>query len=153
MKNKKWISITIIFIALVNVFATDISTLLETARGNYASGNLDKAIEQVDQAKKLLEAEQLIKDTSNYIEIKSWDVITLKPETYIRQKVKLVETFYGVEGKNEINVGFKLCTFEPPLIDKLLEMEKWKKYTFFGTINPPRYNGGSPVFHVEKISD
>lgn len=147
---KKLLLLTAIFIAFSTaLFASDVGDFLDKAKTSYASGDKTSAIQNIDAAKKLIEQEQIAANGEEYIEIANWDIVDLKSDFYVGKKVKINGTFYGVSTKDSINVGLRGCSFDSSLVDKILTLEQWKKYTFFGTIKTKSY--GSPYLHVEAI--
>lgn len=99
--------------------------------------------------KKIIEQEKLDSNIDDYTEVANWDIVDLKSEFYIGRKVKLYGTYYGTSRKDSINIELRGCTFDSSLIDQILTIEKFKKYTFYGTIKTKTY--GSPFLHVEVI--
>ena len=120
-------------VAAVELSASDVSDLLDKAKEAYISGDKITAIQNID----------------DYTEVANWDIVDLKSEFYIGRKVKLYGTYYGISGKDSINIELRGCTFDSSLIDQILTLEKFNKYTFYGTIKTKTY--GSPFLHVEVI--
>lgn len=147
---KKSILVVAIFsLVATAIFASDVESLLDKAKSAYGSGDKTTAIQNIDMAKKIIEKEQLAANNEEYIEIANWDIVDLKSDFYVGKKVKINGIFWGVLTKDSINVEIRGCTFEPSLTDKILTLEKMKKYTFFGVIKTKSY--GSPFLHIEAI--
>ena len=78
-----------------------------------------------------------------YIELRSWDVVTARRDTYLGKKVS-IESYYagiadGILGNpptvNLPKVSY-FCTFTEEVLDKLLELEQsiLRNYRFYGTV-------------------
>ena len=132
-------------------FASDVEVLLQKAIVSYTSGDLSLTIQNIDAVRKLLDEEKIKNTNDEYLEVNTWDLIDLKSESYIGKKVKFTGEFYGVISKDKVNVKLRGCTFDNTLIDKILTLENYKKYSFYGIIKEPSYKSGSPYMHVEAI--
>ena len=147
--KKNFSVIAILMVATVELSASDVSNLLDKAKEAYISGDKITAIQNIDEAKKIIEQEKLDSNIDDYTEVANWDIVDLKSEFYIGRKVKIYGTYYGISGKDSINIELRGCTFDSSLIDQILTLEKFNKYTFYGTIKTKTY--GSPFLHVEVI--
>lgn len=144
---------TLLSLLFVTCFcsASDVEMLLQKAIESYNSGDVLSTIQNIDAARKLLDEETITNIKDEYLEVTTWDLIDLKSESYIGKKVKFTGEFYGVMSKDKINVKMRSCTFDNTLIDKILTLENYKKYSFYGIVKEPLYKNGSPYMHVEAI--
>ena len=90
-------------VAAVELSASDVSNLLDKAKEAYISGDKITAIQNIDEAKKIIEQEKLDSNIDDYTEVANWDIVDLKSEFYIGRKVKLYGTYYGISGKDILN--------------------------------------------------
>ena len=124
-------------------FSSDVSLLLDNAKSEYEKGNIKETISCLDSARKLLDKELSSVADESYIELKSWDVVKLKPNEFIGKKVKIITRFYRIQPNGLISladVSF-YNTYEDFLIDILPELEKYREYRFLGTVEKDNIYG------------
>ena len=117
-------------------FSSDVGDLLRAAQESYESGDLSTAVQKIDSAKKIIESEKLSSASVEYIELKSWDIVKLKKTEYIGKKVKVIGTYCGPNGDGTIYISNISTnnTYDESLVDELLSLKTWSKYTFYGTV-------------------
>lgn len=146
---KKILTICIFFIFTSLTFASELETLLQKAIESYNSGDTETALQNLDAAKKILDAEKLQNRNNEYTEVTNWDVVKLKKDIYLEKKVKVTTMYSGVTGTQYIVLsGPGACNFNEQLVDKILTLEKLKKYTFYGTVKD---SWTGPTLFVEAI--
>lgn len=146
--KKKICIITLLSITFF-CFSTDFEDVLKKAINSYNSGDIETALQNIDAAKKILDAEKLQNENDEYTEIASWDVVKLKKALYLGKKVKLYTMYSGVYGSEEIVLnGPGGCNFNEQLVDKILTLQTLKRYTFYGTVKDGILG---PTLFVEAI--
>lgn len=132
------------------VFASEVSDLLQEAQTAYESGDVPTAIQKLDSAKTIMEKEQLSSAVDDYIEVTNWDVIKMKKAEYDGKKIKYKAKYFGPNSNGTVyieNIG-NTCTYDESLIDQLLSLKQYEKYTFYGTVF---LYYSRPSLHVEAI--
>ena len=146
--KKKICIITLLTITFF-CFSTDFEDFLKKAINSYNSGDTETALQNIDAAKKILDEEKLQNGNNEYIEVANWDVVKLKKDIYLEKKVKVTTMYSGVTGTQYIVLsGPGICNFNEQLVDKILTLEKLKKYTFYGTVKD---SWTGPTLFVEAI--
>lgn len=132
------------------VFASDVGNLLKEAQTAYESGDVSKAIQKLDSAKSIMEKEQLSSDAESYIEVNSWDIVKLKKADYLGKKVKIQAKFAGINSDGSLFISEVSVTnpYDNSLVDKILSLQKYEKYIFFGTVTDSALG---PKLYVEAI--
>ena len=149
--KKIFTNIIVIFLAISVCYASEVSTLLDKAKQEYELGNLAEALQYIDEAKKMIEAEIKPQNTEEYREITSWDIVKLKKNDYIGKKVKITTRLSSIHSDGTawlVNIGMN-CRIEEQVIDSILQLEKYKDYTFYGTVCEDRWLG--PQLSIEYI--
>ncbi len=130
-------------------FSSEFETLLQKAITSYNTGDTETALQNIDAAKKLLDVEKLKNENNEYIEVTNWDIVKLKKDLYLEKKVRITTMYTGVSGTQYIILnGPGACNFSEQLVDQILSLEKFKKYTFYGTVKD---SWSSPTLFVEEI--
>lgn len=147
---KKSLIIFCLFFIAQFIFASDVSDLLQAAQSAYESGDVTTAIKNLDSAKSIMEKEQLSSAVNDYIELSSWDIVKFKQSEYDGKKVKVKAQYLDPNANGTVYLvgigGF--CTYDESLIDKLLSLQKYKEYIFYGTVFIKYSN---PYLHIEGI--
>lgn len=136
----------------VFAFSSEVDEFLKATQEAYEAGDLSTAIQNIDSARSIIEKENFALGAEEYIELNSWDIVKIKKSEYIGKKVRIIGTYCGANADGTIiisNISTK-NTYEESLIDKLLSLQTWKKYTFYGTV----IEGNSllgPKLHIEAI--
>ena len=149
----------IIFILLVlsafqtTIFASEVSDLLDKAKSEYEKGNISEAINLVNSTRKILDKENLQSSSDKYIEITNWNIVTVKKTEYIGKKIKITSKFQWISSDgariNLSHVGSIAGNpYNASLTDKVLELQEYKDYTFYGTVKD-EWNG--PMLYIEAI--
>ena len=81
--KKNFSVIAILMVAAVELSASDVSNLLDKAKEAYISGDKITAIQNIDEAKKIIEQEKLDSNIDDYTEVANWDIVDLRSEFYI----------------------------------------------------------------------
>lgn len=150
---KKRISVLSFLFVFSCLFASEVGTLLDEAKSAYEKGDRQGALAKINSAKKIIDSEDISASSSEYIYVNSWNLVKLKYDEYKGKRIRIVGEFYGVSsnGKKvmlrEIG-GPDDNTFEPSLIDKILSLEEYKSYVFYGVVKTGLFG---PYLHIEKI--
>lgn len=147
---KKLFSISLFCLFSIFIYASEVSDLLQEAQTAYESGDVTTAILKLDSAKSIMEKEQLAYTVDDYIEITSWDVVKMKKNEYDGKKIKFKTKYFGPNSDGTVyleNIG-NTCTYDESLIDKLLSLRQFERYTFYGTVF---LNYSRPSLHIEAI--
>lgn len=147
---KKLFSISLFCLFSIFIYASEVSDLLQEAQTAYESGDVSTAIQKIDSAKSILEKEQLSSAVDDYIEVTNWDVIKMKKAEYDGKRIKYKAKYFGPNSNGTVyieNIG-NTCTYDESLIDQLLSLKQYEKYTFYGTVF---LYYSRPSLHVEAI--
>lgn len=134
--KKIFTNIIVIFLAISVCYASEVSTLLDKAKGEYQLSNFTEALQYMDEAKRIIESEIMLENSEEYIEISNWDIVKLKKNEYIGKKVKIItwlSSIYSDGTAHLVGIGMN-CRIEEQVIDRILQLEKYKDYTFYGTV-------------------
>lgn len=132
------------------VFASEVSDLLQEVQTAYESGDIAIAIQKLNSAKSIMEKEQLSSDAESYIEVNSWDIVKLKKADYLGKKVKIQANFAGINSDGSLFISEVSVTnpYDNSLVDKILSLQKYEKYIFYGTVTDGVLG---PKLYVEAI--
>lgn len=129
-------------------FGQSFVELLDKAKTQYTQGDKNGAILTLDSARKIANSE-VVAASTDYIEIKNWDVVKVKFAQYEGKKVKVYTSSLGFSSNGErfmIGLVDGSCTYNDNLVDTLLSLEG--KHWFFGTVIKEGYLSS---MHIERV--
>lgn len=133
--KKLFISIFALFFSCL-LFSSEVSELLQAAQAAYESGDVSQAIKHLDSAKEIMSKEVSSSNPEDYIELSSWDIVKIKKTEYLGKKVKVQASYLGITSNGFVYLSGVATnnSYDEFLIDKLLSLNKYEKYIFYGTV-------------------
>lgn len=129
---------------------------LEKAKQRYEKRDMDGALAALESAQRVITAQSKskAKGGTGYTTIKSWSTVQKKPADYDGVKIKIQALNYGITPDESLWIfGVSpMCSYEASIKQDLLQLEKNKKYYFYGTVvwlNPTI----GPILHVETVAE
>lgn len=154
-KNRTLLSISLLIILCFSfeIIAQEAGDLLDKAKRQYTQGKLSESLKTIEEAKQIIENKLISTNNTEYIEIKNWDIVKLKPDFYLGKKIKFNMKYLDISSDGEKIITSEILIpgspFDKKLIDKILTLKKYSTYTFFGKVINIEYFGTG--LYIESI--